>query len=317
MTVRNWIGQAVATTAALLALAGCASATSGRAGDPGSSSPPPASTPGSPPAAVHCPTTRKLPEPPTDPIPAAFSTAWVLRCDDALRAVPQDGKWWFRVEERSDGSTANLMSALRRPDLPTVPGMACALVAVQVPYFALVDASGQIIYPRLPLDACRQPQRAVADALRDMPFHEVSATRMYQEQSQKSIDSGCGQIWTTMPPVEVLTQDKPAAARPMWHKTPDSLRICVWHDRPNNQPELIATHTVTGSALTALLARLDQLPAARACAAPHHSFAVIEYHRTGWYDSAAYGELDGCRVIARPDHTLGQLDEATIQALSG
>jgi hypothetical protein len=53
-----------------------------------------------------------------------------------------------------------------------------------------------------------------------------------------------------------------------------------------------------------------------ACTVPHHRFALIEYVRRGWFDSAAYAELDGCRRISRPDHTLGELDPATAELIT-
>lgn len=72
---------------------------------------------------------------------------------------------------------------------------------------------------------------------------------------------------------------------------------------------------VSGTELTALLAELDTLPAARPCTAKHRTFAVLQYSRRGWYDDAAYVELDGCRMILRPDETRGELTPALAAAL--
>jgi hypothetical protein len=154
-------------------------------------------------AAVHCPTTADLPAQRSEqPLAAGFVTVWVLRCSHEERAVPGQGRWVFRIEERADTDAAALVAALRRPDVPTPPAAICADVGFVVPYFALVDASGTAVRPRVPRGACGQPQRQVLDA-------------------------------------------------------------------------------------------------------------VLEYIRRGWYDSAVYAELDGCRLVLRPDHTLGQLDPAT------
>jgi hypothetical protein len=43
---------------------------------------------------------------------------------------------------------------------------------------------------------------------------------------------------------------------------------------------------------------------------------LVEYFRHGGFDSAAYAELDGCRRVLRPDHTLGELDPATAELIS-
>ncbi len=299
------VGLAIAVS---LAVTACASST-GRTSNPGRCSR------AAPPGEVHCPTSTQLRQPGREPIPDGFSTMWVLRCGDTLRAVTGNGTWFFRIEERADTGTVALVSALRRPDEQTPPGTACSSVGVGVPYFALVDASGTIVYPRVPLGQCNQPQRQALDALKALPFREIKATRLYQEQSQGSIDTGCGQMWTDAPAGDMLAHSAPASNRRMWPKTPDALRICQWRTRTTGLPELLSAGTITGPDLVALLARLDHLAAARPCTARHHRFAVLEYVRHGWWDGAAYSELDGCRIILRPDHTLGQIDSVTANLL--
>jgi hypothetical protein len=293
----------MATACASSAVPGSGSTSTGASGHPN-------------PGVVRCPAMTRLPERNTEPVPEDFETAWVLRCGDALRAVPGDGTWFFRVEERADTDAAALMTALRRPDEEAPAGTLCVDVAIGVPYFALIDASGTVLSPRVPLDGCGQPQRQVLDALKALPFHETDATRLNQEQSQQSIDTGCGQMWTDAPAGDMLAHTKPASSRRMWQKTPDAVRICLWRPRASGLPELVSAGTVTGPDLAALLTRLDQLPAARSCTARHHRFAVLEYIRQGWYDDAAYAEIDGCRMILRPDHTLCQLDATTTELLT-
>ena len=82
----------------------------------------------------------------------------------------------------------------------------------------------------------------------------------------------------------------------------------------SGQPRLLAARTVAGTDLAGLLDRLDRLPAGKvACTVPHHRFAVLEDVR---HQDIAYAELDGCRLVLRPDHTLGQLDPATAELLT-
>jgi hypothetical protein len=303
-------GLVASVIAVILAATACASAAGQGPGSTGTGAP-------ARDGEVQCPTTPRLPEPEREnPVPADFRTAWVLRCSDSVRAVPGEGKWWFRIEERADTDAAALVTALRSPDEPTPPVIACTLVAIGVPYFALVDAAGTVVYPRVPRDRCGQPQRQALDALEALPFHETDATRLHQEQSQESIDTDCGQMWTDAPAGDMFAHTTPAGSRRIWEKTPDAVRICLWRPRTSGLPELVSAGTVTGADLAALLTRLDRLPAARPCTTGHYRFAVLEYIREGWYDSAAYAQIDGCRMILRPDNTLGQLDPATAELLT-
>ncbi|HEY6749482.1 MAG TPA: hypothetical protein VI357_27660 [Mycobacteriales bacterium] len=226
------------------------------------------------------------------------------------------GRWWFRIEERADTDAVELVAALRRPDAHRPPETVCPGVLILPPYFALVDASGTAVRPRVPRDICGQPQRQALAALQTLPFRETAATRLYQEQSQESIDTGCGQMWTDAFAGDTLAHTRPAAARRIWSKTPDAVRICVWRSARPGMPQLVSARTVSGGDLGALLARLDRLPAARACGQVHQRFVVLEYLRRGWYDDAVYAGLDGCRLVLRPDHTLGQLDPDTAELIT-
>jgi hypothetical protein len=179
MTARARSSVTVAAVAAILVGSACASAGSGPR-DPGASQAP---------ASVYCPTTPVMPGRTNESIPAGFKTAWVLGCRDDERAVPGDGTWHFRIEERADTNAAALVVALRKPDKKTPSGTACPGIATSLGYFALVDESGKAIYPRVPIDFCNQPQDAVVEALKTLPFHEVKATPLNQEQSQQSIDT--------------------------------------------------------------------------------------------------------------------------------
>jgi hypothetical protein len=262
------------------------------------------------PGSAHCPIGQ-----PEGSVPAGFATVWVLRCSDVVRPVAGDGLWWFRIEERADNGIEPLLAALGRPDETAPPGTLCPDVGVGASSVALVDAAGRVVHPRLPREACGPAQRQVRDALAALRFRQITATRLHQEQSQRSIDTGCGQMWTDLTGDSLI--GRPAAARPTWRKVPEAVRVCLWQPHGSELPRLVAAGTVAGTDLAALLARLDRLPAARAaCTVSHHRFATLEYVRHGWYDSAAYAELDGCRRIVRPDGTLGELDPATAELIT-
>jgi hypothetical protein len=304
-------GRAIGVlVAAVLLTAACGSATrtgSGLGITSTGDGPAPVSAPGS----ARCPI-EGLSE---GSVPAGFVTAWVLRCSQIERPVAGDGRWWFRVDERADTGLDPLLAVLRRPDERMRPGTACSGDGVGASPVALVDAAGRVVHPRLPRDGCEQPQRQVRDALAALRFREVKATRLYQEQSQQSIDTGCGQMWNDLND-EMLT-GRPAAARPAWRKVPESVLVCLWQPQGSDQPRLLAARMVVGAELAGLLARLDRLPAGKvACTVPHRRFALLEYVRDGGFDSAAYAELDGCRRILRPDRTLGELGQATAELIT-
>ena len=307
-TAIGGLATAVLLTAACGSATGVATATGpGTASGSAGGSPAPVSGPGS----ARCPIER-LPE---GSVPAGFAALWVLRCTDVVRSVTGDGLWWFRLEERADTGIDPLLAALRRPD-ETPPRGPTVCTGSGASPVALVDAAGRVVRPRLPRDGCDGPQRQVRDAVAALRFRETKVTRLSQEQSQQSIDTGCGQMWTDL--AGDMLVGRPAADRPTWRKVPEAVRICLWQPpRGTELPRLLKAGTVAGADLEDLLTRLDRLPAAGAkCAVPHHRFATLEYVRHGWYDSAAYAELDGCRRIVRPDGTLGELDPATAELIT-
>ena len=110
-------------------------------------------------------------------------------------------------------------------------------------------------------------------------------------------------MWTDALAGDTLAHTRPAASRRMWQKTPDAVRICLWRSAARGMPQLVSAGTVTGRELAALLTRLDRLPAAGSCTPRHH-------------DDAVYAEMDGCRLVLRPEHTLGQLDPATAELIT-
>jgi hypothetical protein len=104
-------------------------------------------------------------------------------------------------------------------------------------------------------------------------------------------------------------------ARPMWSGPVTSIRVCVF-DRISSGPIPVGRfrggHTITGAAVAALLEALDAAPPAAACTASHTAFAVLTADNAGGW---AMVELDGGHRLLRPDGTLGQLDETTIDRI--
>lgn len=181
----RWLAPTILATA--LAVSGCASATdnvapggSSQAAGGGAGTGPatgrPSTSPSMRPIVDRCPVQldegqvfRKG----AKPVPGQIQVDWVLRCSVAPRA---GGTRYLQVE-RSDSDPAALLAALRAPDEPLSKG-ACPAIAMVVPYFALIEADGATLLPRLPETACRQPQGAVVQALNAMRFTVISRTQL-------------------------------------------------------------------------------------------------------------------------------------------
>lgn len=297
----------------VLSAAGCGKATQ-----------PPGSGPDSPDASafvdLDCP---KEHTPGLDPggvpvarseLPADFVTAWVHRCRAESRAKPREGTVIMQIVERADAPATELIEQLRRPSDPRT-NQPCTLEMVAPPYFLLVDATGRAILPAIPTDPCGKPRPEATRALDAMTFHIVSETQIGQAQSQLSIDTGCSDSWKDMVTIEA-DRAQPAPATPLWSTPDDTLRVCLY-DLTGTQTSpagtLRAGRVVDGTVAAALVAALDRTGAATACSAPHTRFAVV----SGPSGAEAVAELDGCRRLLRPDTTLGQLDEATVVAITG
>ncbi len=135
-------------------LAGCAAATT-----------PPELTAGSGhPVTATCPSRRISPNTVTL---VDFKVAWVLRCPFRINDSPQ-------ITERADGPADELVRQLRMPSEPTPTDAVCAAQAIQLEFFALVDADGKAVEPDVPTYACGQPHKGVLDALAALRFRQVS-----------------------------------------------------------------------------------------------------------------------------------------------
>lgn len=183
------LATAAAIGAGLIALAGCASATQhstpggggstsggGTTTGPsigGTASIPPPSNAMSQAAAASCPTSptvTPLTVPSAKPVPAGLSVSFVLRC----KILSTGGNPSTLVAERSTSNPAKLLAALQAPTVPRAK-VVCPMIAVQIPYFALIEPNGASFVPKLPLDNCGKPQNAVLTALNTLQFTEITS----------------------------------------------------------------------------------------------------------------------------------------------
>ena len=251
------------------------------------------------------------------PVPADERVSWVLRCLTQERDLPGQGRWTVTVAERADPTVraaAALVAALRLPTEPpsTLP---CPASLQLLAYFALVDATGKAVSPKVPTDGCGRPRPEVGAALGALSFRTVSVTPSRQLQSQQAMDAGCAQQWKDE--FALSGNSAPAAVEPaLPGAAPPSLRVCVY-DRITSATvpvgQFAAGRTLTGPVLTGTLTELDRAGETLPCTLRHTRFAVLLPTSTA--GSWAMVELDGCARLLRPDGTTGQLDQRTAAAL--
>jgi hypothetical protein len=98
----------------------------------------------------------------------AFDPVAAVRCRTVER-----GSQALAVRDRST-DLAPLLAALRRPDQPRSDGM-CPMIAWAGPVVTLVDAAGDTLVPRFPVDGCGLPQPAALQALQRMNWQPLHA----------------------------------------------------------------------------------------------------------------------------------------------
>lgn len=304
----------------IMALSGCGGIVSRRPGRP----PPPSGRPSV--VADHCPIPLPTVSQRRGGIPAGFRPARVLLCREDFRTFPGEGRWDVEIERQATRGIGSLLVALRRPVVDPSPTdgtpVACAAIAVGVPWFALVDAHGRAVLPEVPRDPlCGQPSSVALAALRALPYQTVWVRRIRQVESQREVRgdaAGCP-AWKDMISIEEsLAGARPrTAAGPVFSSVPAMLTICRYlrgGTGTNAIGSFRGIRQLSGARLTTLLSRLAQVPVAGTCGRTETAFAVL--HPSSPAGEPAYVELDGCHRVLRPDNTLGQLDPTAVHALA-
>jgi hypothetical protein len=117
------------------------------------------------------PVLPKVPVQPGQPIPAGFRPVAVVECVTATSI--HHGV--VRVELRRQAAIAGLgrlLAALREPSTPQPKGPlpACMVPAISRPWFVLVGATGQVIYPVVPVGPCGEPIGPVLASLKALDW---------------------------------------------------------------------------------------------------------------------------------------------------
>jgi hypothetical protein len=114
---------------------------------------------------VHCAEIRHQPG---TRLPAGLAAEAAILCETAITLVQGNQHVAF-TERVADHGLAPLLAALRRPSVPSTPGVSCLAGPVTLQVF-LIDTDGQIIRPAIPVDGCELPLQQFLAALRHVPW---------------------------------------------------------------------------------------------------------------------------------------------------
>lgn len=250
-------------------------------------------------------------------LPADFHPIAAVRCESPIRMVPGDGEWQFAQAQRADSRLTDLLAALRLPSQTTSAETACPAMAMALEPFALVDATGKVISPLLPIAVCGFPLPQVTNAINALPWRTETDQRVHQTRTQTEIDTGCSSQYKYM-------FDHPAYGTPEpWSKVrrpmnPAPTTVCAYTVGPPATGDYIAVGSFTrGTKLDSAqqtdlatgLGYASQVPAP-ACATKATRFASLEGPGAG-----LLVELDGCKRIQWPNAFMSTAPAALLQLI--
>lgn len=234
----------------------------------------------------------------------AFVARSAVWCETADRTNADGSQDELGLDQRTTdpAALAQLVAALRLPDLAAPPSTLCDLVGYVQPLLFLLDSRGHWERPALPTDGCGFPRRAVLTAVRQTPRRTVASWVITRTESAGAARTGCSQQWSDMVHVETAVT---GGARPAL-STADPfagiarIRVCVYAVPRGEFGGGKPAGTLTGGALVSGTPRdrlgslLTGLVTASPCRREATRFALITQIDIG-RDPTAYVELDGCR----------------------
>src|SRR5262249_17528271 len=143
-------------------------------------------------ASVSC---RATTAPATGQLPADFRPVAVVRCYEKARGINGHGLWRFDVKQRADHGLGKFIAALRRPSVATPADAVCPAVGYLEPSFVLVDRSGRVMRPAIPVMECGQPFPAAITDLQHLPWVTISVLRTVQIATRAELVAGCDSQW--------------------------------------------------------------------------------------------------------------------------
>jgi hypothetical protein len=105
---------------------------------------------------------------------AFFAPVAVERCVTGFQQIKGKGEWETATLEKSTEDLAKLAAALLRPAGGHQPGIFCPEFAVIPPQIVLINGTGQLLIPRLPVGGCGAVDAQVLSTLETMAWQPLS-----------------------------------------------------------------------------------------------------------------------------------------------
>ena len=247
-------------------------------------------------------------------LPADFDAVAVVRCKDEEETIPGDGVWDVALAQRATTGLSALTAALRTPSSgpPTASDFACSAVGFLLPNFALVDARGQIVRPRLPHDECDQPLTEALNAVNAMPWQTETEQRLSQVQTQAESDTGC-------PPAYKNVFDLPSPKATPWTELTEPTTACEYAVSSTSGGVGIGAFVrgvrLDGAQRLAVSTALTSAAStpAKACSTQATTFALLMVSLS----ENVVVELDGCLRMSYPDYFVTQAPTSVLATLRG
>ena len=279
------------------------------------------------PATSKDPAVHKLSTDQADvPLPTDFHPVKAVRCRSTLRTVPGNGEWQTDEADVADSGLTSLVAALRLPSTPINQNTVCSAVGFVRPDFALVDAGGAIVRPKIPEDECAQPLDQVLKALNALSWRTEDDQMVVQVQTQEESDTGCQDAFKNLfelsiagpPPIPWSKERRPENVAPA--------TVCVYTE-PSTSGAIEQQSGVQGSVgkfthglrLTtsqqaAIAAALNQASdtAVPTCATQATRFAELMSPD----GLTVVLELDGCHRLQWPNSFTDAAPASLLQALA-
>jgi hypothetical protein len=249
---------------------------------------------------------------------AGFPAVAAVTCSYAERTYPHDGQWSVLIKKASATGVEQLKDAFERPDVAAPrKGVACASVLIVGAPVLFVNAAGDYLVPRYPIDhTCEHPLPFTMQAVDHQPWKAISTTRLQQDRTPAELAAGCADRIKNVVGLDVRFGIDPSPGGPVFTYHPHaSLTACIYHVSAHDAE---VGDFVRGVHLTAAeSAQLRQAltgpgPTSQTCPT-QDTFAAIST-RGG---DTVYLELGGCWRLERDEAhvTVGTANPATVSRL--
>jgi hypothetical protein len=244
-----------------------------------------------------------------------FHAVTAVSCTDGLRTNPGEGQWEVLIRRVAVSGVGGLQRYFEQPDQPDLPkNVACvtALVGMLVPVF--VDARGDWLAPRTPVDGCGFPSGSVSGQVApDVRWRVVSTHRIKRLVSAPALASNCPMRWKNAMAGTGWPHDRQGGR--LFAVAPKTVHVCVFRTQRHafTVGSFVRGFALDASKTRRLLAALTRPAPSGSC--PHERTYAVVIVTPG---SAASVELGGCFRVGRPyPFRTGGADPAVVRAILG